>query len=79
LFLFQEVQRNRQVHLRETANFEAPHAEQDPWRESLMKKLECILLAMHSPGKPENKVEAARGIGGRQPGQAPKPAESRED
>src|ERR1700722_12312417 len=64
---FQEIQRNRQSHLRETPYLKAPHAKQEPRCKSLAEKFQCVFLAIHSPGKDENKVCAPRDIRRREP------------
>jgi hypothetical protein len=59
---FQKVQRYGQRHLREAAYFEAAHAEQEPWRETLTEELQGVFFAVHSSGENENQIGTARGI-----------------
>src|ERR1700721_1947284 len=61
---FQEVQRNRQSHLREASNFETPHAEQDSRSQSLTEQFQSVVLALHSSRQDENKIRNSRSIGG---------------
>lgn len=75
----QEIQRNWQRHLRETADFEAPYAEHDSWCASFKKEFQGVFLAMHPTRKNENNVGAAWCICWREPGvqamqEPPRPA-----
>jgi len=65
---FQEIQWNREVHLRKAPDFETAHTQQNSRRESLPKKLQSVFLSMHSSGEHKNKVGAPRGIRRRKPG-----------
>lgn len=69
----QEVERDRQAHFGEAANFETADADKSGGCKALTEEVERVLLAVHFSSKHENEAGGSRWARGREPGVEARP------